>query len=110
MSYSKEKSLAELPYGAMITKILSTFNIDTQGGKVISANKIIHYTSLWDMKIEIKYKKLRDDWTTEEEEEDPKETEGTNNNQVWEIYQSIIKDMKDMKKMISRNDDTYDNE
>lgn len=61
MSHSKEKPSTELSHGEMITRILSTFNIDSQGEKTISSNNRIDHTSLRDMKIEIKYEELRED-------------------------------------------------
>lgn len=67
----------------MITRILSTVNIDAQGEKSISSNRI-DYTSLKDIKIDIKYEELRDDWTIKED--DTEETSTIDINQVWEIF------------------------
>lgn len=100
MSYSKEKPSTYLPYGEMITRILRNVNINTQKKKSISSNNKIDYPGLRDMKINIKYEKLRDDWTNEEE--DTKETKDIDIKQVWEIGQGISRDMKEMKKIISR--------
>ena len=87
MSYSKEKPSAELPYGEMITRILSTFNIDTHWEKAISPNNIIDYTSLKDMKIDIKYEELRDDWMIEEKEY-PKEIKDIDINQIEKFFKT----------------------
>lgn len=100
MSYSKEKPSTYLPYRAIIIRILRNVNINTQKEKSISSNNKIDYPSLRDMKINIKYEKLRDDWTNEEE--DRKETKDIDILQVWEICQGISRDMNEMKKIISR--------
>lgn len=63
MLYSKEKPSADLPYEAMITRNLSNFNVDTKKENSISSSNKIDYTILRDMKINIKYLELRDDWT-----------------------------------------------
>lgn len=43
MSYYKEKSSTKLLYGEIITRILNTFNIDTQGENAISSNNNLIY-------------------------------------------------------------------
>lgn len=88
-SHSREKYLANLPYGAMIIKILRTFNIDNLIEKSISSSNKIDYTSLRNMNINIKYKEPMDDW--EDEEEEAEEIEDIYIKKIWENFQNIAR-------------------
>lgn len=100
MSYAKEKPSKNIPYGEIITRILRTFKINILREKSMAPNNRIDYTSLRDMKINVKYEEMRDEWTYEEEE--TKKSEEIDIKKVWKILQNIARYMNVMKEMISR--------
>lgn len=102
---SKEKQSVGLPYEAMITKLLAIFNIDTMDETIDSTNQQINYTSLREKKVHIKYGELMDEPMVKEE--DLEETENASKNKVYEICQSIAKDVDKLKRFIKRNDNAY---
>lgn len=108
MIHSKERHASRLPYGAMITKLLVTFNFDTMGESIDSSNHKINYTTLRYMKVLIKHGELRDDSVVEEK--DLEETEKIYINKVFEICQRIAKYVGKIKRIITRNDDAYGKE
>lgn len=67
MIRSKENQSTKFPYGAMVTKLLETLNIDTMDEAIDSSNHMITYSFLKMMKVHIKHEKLRDDPVFEEE-------------------------------------------
>lgn len=91
MSQSRDKPSAELPYGSMITKVLRTFNIYTKKEQYTSSNNNIDYNNLRNLKINIRYEELRDDWENDEKEEEAEETLYIDIKQVWEIRHIIAR-------------------
>lgn len=112
MIYCKETQTDGFPYGGLITKLLGAFNNNTMGEAMESLINNIYYSSLRNMKIHIEHGELSNDWT--DEEDDLEESDNSAINNIMEIYQQnnlsirgLVKYVEDIKRIISRNDDTH---
>lgn len=112
MIFSKENQSTRLPYGEIITKLITTFNIDTMDKVVDSSNNRIKYAALREMKVHIKHGELRVDPVVEEE--DLEKLKNIWIIKVFEICQSIAKEVNKLKRpskgmmmLMAKNDLSY---